>query len=501
MKILCLGSNSSDTDAQAHEVAIKHGFVNRGLVSSLNDIVQENSVYHTSLADVSRLDLLSICKNVDRVIILHQPLEQWDSKDLYFSTIETAKLLREHPGILVDNLLAADTAITFFTNLVQENKSFCIFPFIELLTTNGSTTLCCRTGRKVTTVSELTDWQNDPAYSAIRKDMINGVRRPDYCRVCYELEDKGVASARQQETVEWANRLNLTSLEDLKKIKDPVYYEVRPSNICNLMCRMCDPQSSSLIYNEYVKLGLFDPQQYHYSDYSIINVNLAKKIYISGGEPTATPQLYEFLEKMVSSGHHEVELLINTNAAKISKKLLHLFSKFKNLSFIVSIDGFQNVNDYVRHKSTWDAVVKNLSELLKNHQVYVNITVTVYNIFSLHKLIQFLDSMNVPIHLQDGGNISNEVSYTRISGFELVTNLETIKDTRVYQTDTLVKSYIDGLLNWATSSFEPDLNKLTKFFEFNDLLDNSRGVKLANYIPELEHYRHVIQKIPPTANI
>ena len=76
-------------------------------------------------------------------------------------------------------------------------------------------------------------------YQKIRQSMIRRQTLPNHCNVCYKIEDKGIQSARQEETVEWALKLNLTSTDDLKTITDPVYYEVRPSNICNLMCRMC----------------------------------------------------------------------------------------------------------------------------------------------------------------------------------------------------------------------------------------------------------------------
>ena len=39
-----------------------------------------------------------------------------------------------------------------------------------------------------------------------------------------------------------------------------------------------------------------------------------------------------------------------------------------------------------------------------------------------------------------------------------------------------------------------DTDKLKKFFDYNDLLDQSRNVKLIDYIPELEACRSYITK-------
>ena len=41
-------------------------------------------------------------------------------------------------------------------------------------------------------------------------------------------------------------------------------------------------------------------------------------------------------------------------------------------------------------------------------------------------------------------------------------------------------------------NFKLDLEKLKAFFEFNDKLDQSRNIKLADYIPELEAARKLI---------
>ena len=38
----------------------------------------------------------------------------------------------------------------------------------------------------------------------------------------------------------------------------------------------------------------------------------------------------------------------------------------------------------------------------------------------------------------------------------------------------------------------PNIDSLKQFFEFNDKLDQSRNIKLADYIPELEQARKLL---------
>jgi hypothetical protein len=69
----------------------------------------------------------------------------------------------------------------------------------------------------------------------IRNNMLAGLQMPDKCKICYEREEEGGESARQFESLEWAIHLKLSNKQDLKKIEQPVLYEIRPSNKCNIM--------------------------------------------------------------------------------------------------------------------------------------------------------------------------------------------------------------------------------------------------------------------------
>jgi hypothetical protein len=63
----------------------------------------------------------------------------------------------------------------------------------------------------------------------------------------------------------------------------------------------------------------------------------------------------------------------------------------------------------------------------------------------------------------------------------------------MYHTDARDnKSIIDTLLEHYSKDPKPDLQWLRKFYEFNDKLDVSRNVRLADYVPELEECRKYI---------
>jgi hypothetical protein len=499
MKILYLGNNTADTDVRVRRLAHRTQQICHGLLSELDGEIPDtlhNGLYHSSVYDVEYGRLSELAKNFDCVIMLDQSKEQYSHPDAFYKTV---RLIKQIPnGQFLDASYATD--IDFFQNLVQTNKSFCIFPFIALLTNvrdDGYTTTCCHSSEPITHVSKITDWREDHGYNHIRAKMINGELLPKHCNACYTSENKNILSARQQETVEWANRLNLTSLKDLNTISRPVYYEVRPSNICNLQCRMCGPQWSHLIGREYKKNNLISklppPQR---TQFDIVDFTNLKKIYIAGGEPTAMPEFYRFLDSCIQNNQTNFELWINTNANKLSNRFKQQLQHFSHLAFIISVDGVDSLNHYIRWPSDWNTIVENMHYLRKNnYTISINTTVSIYNVLGLYDLLQFFD-MEFPgmlIHASLCKSSNDILSAMRFPDVDLaLRRLRPIKQLRCYKNDSLLQSFVDNLIIHYESGPEIDLIKLKEFFKFNDTLDQSRNVKLIDYIPNLEQARKLI---------
>ena len=485
MKILCLGNNSAQTDKLTENLALEHQSINQGLITDINKSFCKG-FYHTSVYDILPENIIILAKKFDRVILLDQSIETWDHPTAYYNTIN----LKKHIENFEFQNVNSDSGIEYWENLVKQNKSFCIFPFIELLTQNGHTTVCCRSNKPVTDIESIIDFNTDKNYEKIRKSLLKG-EKISHCTQCYRDEENGILSARQQETVEWANFLNLNSINDLTNLNGPYYYEIRPSNTCNLQCRICGPNSSHLIEKEYNILGLHDTsKKYTYHNFDIVDISKVKKLYIAGGEPTAMPELYQFLKKCIDNNQTDFEILINTNAQKVNNKLLDLGKHFKNLNYIVSIDGYNKANEYSRWPSQWNQTVDNIKKLINNgHQVTFNITLSLYTIFSFKDLVFFLQEnfSNNLIHSQFAYNF-----YPFVFEFDkdLINDLELIKNTAMYQGNNLFQSFVDTVIK---NSQESKLNqkKLNDFFKFNNLLDKSRNIQLKDYIPELEKLRPI----------
>jgi sulfatase maturation enzyme AslB (radical SAM superfamily) len=292
--------------------------------------------------------------------------------------------------------------------------------------------------------------------------------------------------------------LKTHSINELTKITDPVYYEIRASNQCNLMCRMCFPGNSSLIDKENQKLKIFNKFRYQYTGFDHVNIDNIEKLYVAGGEPTIMPELYKFLEDCIEKKETSFEIQLNTNAVSLTKQFKSLLKHFNNFNFEISVDGYDLVNQYVRWPTDWKKLVNNIDYIFnQGHKISFHSVVSIYNITSLYSTIEFLNNRykKVPIHLSTVRFRDNILSPYLFPDRELVVaNLEKIKKLDVYHNDLVLKSKIDEYLNYFNTNHDIDLSTLAAFFEYNDKLDSSRDVKLIDYIPELEQYRTLINR-------
>jgi len=497
MRVLCLGNNTEDTDVKTRALSQKAGQPCHGLLSSIESPLdslsyQHRGYYHSSIYDLEFGQLVTLMGEFDRVIMLDQPIEEWSHPDAYYRTLQAISKTSTPVEFL--NPTGQDT-FNFFSRLVNENKSFCIFPFIELLVNYGHTTVCCRSTTPITNINDLEDFQKDENYNKIRKKMIKGEMLPEHCSQCYNLEKRGIISARQQETVEWAHRLNLKNINDLQKIKKPSYYEIRASNKCNLLCRTCNPENSHLIEREYRTLEIVPRnktiRQKYTNGFEIIDFDSAKKIYIAGGEPTTMQEFYKFLDDCIEKNKTDIEILVNTNGTNITPKFKRLLKHFSNFQFIFSIDGYAQLNDYIRWPSKWNKIIDNWKYLKDHHHnVIINTTVSIYNISKLHSLYEFIDREfpNTLTHcsLLMSPKIMSPLHFPEPS--LALTSLRSITKTQCYHNDPLFADFIDGLI----SQFENNHRSvdLAEFFAFNDKLDASRSISLKDYVAELDKYRN-----------
>lgn len=496
MKILALGNETPDTDRRTSALALGNHSVNYGLISSADIEIHNDGYYHTSVADLTPGEIVELAKKFDSILLLDQPVDSYPNYKTFVTTIRLIDDL-EVSGINVsyrDNLNAAN--FIQWRAFLKENKSFCFYPFLSLVDNIGSTTVCPKSRTAITTHDKIVNWRTDPHYTEIRNNMIAGTQMRDHCWDCYDRELEGEESTRQYETLEWTQRLNLKTPEDFLNFDSPIFYEIRPSNKCNIMCRTCDDGHSHLIEREWKSIGIpLMPWKFNNTPFDKINFKTLQRIYIGGGEPTVMPELYQFLSKCIEAGNTDFELNIGTNGMFFSDKLVALFDQFTNVCFSFSYDGYKQVNDYIRWQSDFDTIVDNGRMLRsRGHRIGLQTVFSMYSISRMHEVFEFYDQeyLGDGLLVQVGKGLDDiYMPFNHPRPDLVVESMRRCQQTKMYYMNgRSIKSMVDLILEYYSNpSYNCNVDKLREFYEYNDKLDKSRNSNLADYIPELAEAR------------
>jgi pyruvate-formate lyase-activating enzyme len=492
-KILCLGNNTEDTDKQAKKLSESLSVEYHGLLSDIT--VTNNGCYQTSIYDWSYGDLLLILNQIDEIFILDQTKDSYDSEYDFYRTIDIGKQFSQVKKVTILN-----QSLTYdIFDILKNNKSLCILPWIESVVFDKEYYVCCRSSTPISKFDPTVSFNQDSKRNLLKEKMLNGTLIPEHCGVCYDLEKKGIDSPRITETTEWARRLNVNSLETLTAIENPVYYEIRPGNKCNLMCRMCAPSKSSLIEKENKKIQIYPTNiNVTYNSFNDININNLQRLYVAGGEPTISLEFYRFLKECIAQKRTNIEIIINTNCVSLTRKFKELIKHFNNIRFEVSVDGFEKINQYVRWPTDWKKLVSNIDYLNKNNfPISFGTVVSIYTVTCLDKTVEFLSNRypNSIIHLTTVNSPNDILSPYNFPNQKIVLDtLSRIKQMKIYKNDSVFQSKINEYYRWFSLDQNINIGKLKKFFNYNDLLDESRDVRLIDYIPELEACRSYLTK-------
>ena len=132
-------------------------------------------------------------------------------------------------------------------------NNFCIIPFMHLHINNfGQITPCCINhmslgDSKMQTIDSV--W-NGSKMKSFRETMLNGDKHSS-CETCYNKELGGVESLRMQ----YNKRFSYLMAKAKEMQPQPVYFDIRFSNLCNMKCRICWHGASSLWFEDAKKLN------------------------------------------------------------------------------------------------------------------------------------------------------------------------------------------------------------------------------------------------------
>jgi sulfatase maturation enzyme AslB (radical SAM superfamily) len=309
----------------------------------------------------------------------------------------------------------------------NKSKTFCILPWTHIASyTDGSALLCCvANSRKELNLNKMSLYEvwNSNYFKESRKLMLSG-KRVKECAACYNVEKAGMHSHRQIENHIWENKLGREHIEELISHTEDdgtlnvkwTTLDLRLGNTCNLQCIMCRPVDSSkwvkhaTILKQELKTDAKWDWKHKIENYSIDNfewyknktflkdfydsANSIRHIIFGGGEPLYIKEHKEILQKLVELGYsNQIELRYHTNGTIYDEEIIELWSKFKFVDVMISIDGVKEINDYIRYPSDWGTIEQNLKKY-DNTPAMIDVkilcTVQILNVFFLPEFINWL---------------------------------------------------------------------------------------------------------------
>ena len=321
--------------------------------------------------------------------------------------------------LLIENNSPLDDTKKKIIPLFNNNDFMCGHAWAGVyLMTDGSARVCCNNSQSITkedgTLYNIKhDSLEDMLHSQWMKDLRTKFRnneRADSCELCWRREDSGQDSRRTIAPYKLQNIYGDINWEGDGQL---MFLGGHLGNLCNLKCRICAPENSSSIANEYLEqlpLGTRKSSIYYSilkdrewalddSFWKIIKDHSTqiKNYELLGGEPFMIKQISDFLDFLVDNNiSQETIFYFSTNGTKYPKFLDHI-TKFNRIEITFSIDNMNERFELERRNAKWIEVQSNIDNLINLQRLSpdhlkldVCISVGIQNVFYLPELIKWV---------------------------------------------------------------------------------------------------------------
>ena len=408
--------------------------------------------------------------------------------------------------------------------LVASGKHFCVLPWIHFHAWPDKRVMPCCVADSTMPVAQIDgdqsilDMMNSERYKEIREAMLDDIEVPE-CKRCFDLELMGTWTMRQSHNKrrgsDYVDYIASNTQEDgaLSEF-EMKYMDIRFSNLCNMKCRSCGPDCSSLWAQEFKdKRGQEMWDEYFPNRKVVINNNDDQKfmvklkpyladvseVYFAGGEIIITPEHYECLDYWIENGQADtIELNYTTNFSTLhgykNKDLLEYWKKFKNIQVWASLDAHGDLAECIRKGTDWEKTVANIKKLreeLPHVQLGITPTISIWNIFKFPDFMDYMADNNlIDLNITPRFNLATNPWYANVMILPKHVKNRLVELYRVYQAKYGKNNHeiYNGFKMIIYNLSVGDENKggVLEFKQFNDELDKFRNEKFEDLVPEIK---------------
>jgi MoaA/NifB/PqqE/SkfB family radical SAM enzyme len=379
-----------------------------------------------------------------------------------------------------------------------DRTTFCPLPWTNVLIhSNGKISHCCTLDFQYSNLRDdntpysindvdFYDFRNSKQVRQMRQQMLSGIKPPE-CFKCFERESLGSLSHRQVRLYQMPKHFTEFDL-DPKEVKS---LDIRLDNVCNLKCRTCNSDLSTLWAKENTKFtGVeFNRNTWANREDSIEKIKemlfTTVDVYFAGGEPLLHPSHDKLLDFMIENDlAKNIMVSYNTNSTIDFSPFIDKWKKFRAVSIMLSVDGIGPLSRYIRNPTDWERVDKNLklAASLASDRFFLKIstTVLIYNILHLGEVIDYASDLGIVLRL----NPLFSPAYLNIKN--MPGPLKALARERL--TPFMSKNPgIEAMIKFMESE-EYDKNQWNKFIEYTNRLDERRNENIYDVLPEFKDF-------------
>ena len=404
-------------------------------------------------------------------------------------------------------------------------KVLCTAPLTSILidTNKGIRPCCYYEGDFLGNIKEqpLTEIMSNKKWQKLKEQMY-AKEWPTECLGCKKIEDDSGRSLRHSYVGDGG--IDTDGWED-EKI---TILEFNGSNICNLACLHChggfsskwvieakkvreytiskqlDPETENRMLTQYRSLNVltnndrYQPTtKMHIPDSDLVLENIKqldlsklKMAIFKGGEPMLNDETIQVLTYLDSINLlSEVTVSISTNGTYIGEKVVELLAKCKHVQYLISIDGVDELFNYIRYgDAKFDTVEKVISIVnqLPNTIIAINNTAMNYNAFNL------LEIRDWGIELSKKYNrMAPMVNFSNFVQSPIYLSMSTLTDEArhyliKYYTDNSIDGEFKYVLNVLSNDYLGDTIH-SQWVEYTEMMEEVRGNNIADIVPQLKN--------------
>ena len=321
------------------------------------------------------------------------------------------------------------------------NKTFCMAPWTHTyLSPQTERRMCCASREPAQSFKQYIDtdnnakeykpltlkehWNSDHMKS-VRLRMMAGEELPE-CEVCdHKLLNTNVYRSYWNQLFKHKIEEAYDSTDETGVTTMPtISFDYRFNNLCNFKCRMCGDMLSSSWESESRKnntwnkvsqpwmssplreqIKKFQDTQVVQEFVEAVETKTIKEIYWCGGEPLMWDIHWSAMQRIIELGFaKEVYVRYNTNLSRISfreTKLFELLPQFQDWQICSSLDGTEEVGEYIRDGLNYEQWLCNFKEGMRiaktSREMRLDYTITMPGLLELKNMFDLSKELETEI--------------------------------------------------------------------------------------------------------